>query len=169
MDYKSETELWVEKYGDTLYQFAMSRISSKETAEDLVHILTKPKNALMKQYKKLFELDGVELTVEEEALKSIAELTIKRKTGARGLRAIMENIMLDTMYELPELNGYEIVINDKCVTDKEKPAYIKSKKIKRKGNATTLGFDKIPSKNELKQIKEFIIALFRHKLSLLLK
>ncbi len=98
------------------------------TTEDLVHILTEPRNALDKQYKKLFEMDGVDLTFEPEALKAIAELSIKRKTGARGLRSIIENVVLDTMYELPELRGYEVVINEKCVNNNEKPLLIKHNK-----------------------------------------
>ena len=71
------------------------------TKEDMVHILTEPKNSIVKQYKKLFELDGVQLSFEKEALEAIAEKTITRKTGARGLRAIMETMMMETMYEIP--------------------------------------------------------------------
>lgn len=69
--------------------------------EDMVHILTEPKNSIVKQYKKLFELDGVQLSFERDALEAIAEKTISRKTGARGLRAIMETMMMETMYEIP--------------------------------------------------------------------
>ena len=69
--------------------------------EDMVHILTEPKNSIVKQYKKLFELDGVQLSFSKDALEAIAEKTIKRKTGARGLRAIMESLMMDTMYTIP--------------------------------------------------------------------
>ena len=71
------------------------------TKEDMVHILTEPKNSIVKQYKKLFELDGVQLSFEKDALEAIAEKTITRKTGARGLRAIMETMMMDTMFEIP--------------------------------------------------------------------
>ena len=71
------------------------------TKEDMVHILTEPKNSIVKQYKKLFELDGVQLSFEKDALEAIAEKTISRKTGARGLRAIMETMMMDTMFEIP--------------------------------------------------------------------
>lgn len=67
----------------------------------LIRILTEPKNALVKQYQKMLELDGVELTFDKEALGAIADISMKRKTGARGLRAIMENIMMDIMYEAP--------------------------------------------------------------------
>ena len=71
------------------------------TKEDMVHILTEPKNSIVKQYKKLFELDGVQLSFTQDALEAIADKTIQRKTGARGLRAIMESMMMDTMFEIP--------------------------------------------------------------------
>lgn len=69
--------------------------------DDMVHILTEPKNSIVKQYKKLFELDGVQLSFTQDALETIADKTIQRKTGARGLRAIMESMMMDTMFEIP--------------------------------------------------------------------
>lgn len=69
--------------------------------DDMVHILTEPKNSIVKQYKKLFELDGVQLSFTKDALEAIADKTIQRKTGARGLRAIMESMMMDTMFEIP--------------------------------------------------------------------
>ena len=95
------------------------------TKEDMVKILTEPKNAIFKQYKKLFAIDGAELTFEENALEEVADMAIKRKTGARGLRAIMEEIMIDIMYELPELSGYEVVITKDVVVDGVKPLLIK--------------------------------------------
>jgi len=98
------------------------------TQEDMVKILTEPKNAIFKQYKKLFAIDGAELTFEKEALEEVAKLAIKRKTGARGLRAIMEETMIDVMYELPELDGYEVVITKDVVIDGAKPLYIKKEK-----------------------------------------
>ena len=67
----------------------------------LIRILTEPKNAIVKQYQKLLELDGVDLQFDNRALEAIAETTLKRRTGARGLRAIMENVMMDTMYKAP--------------------------------------------------------------------
>jgi len=82
--------------------------------EALIDILTKPKNALVKQYRKLFEMDGVELEIEEEALHAIADKALERKTGARGLRAIMEEIMMDVMYDIPSKRNVE-----KCIIDKE--------------------------------------------------
>lgn len=82
--------------------------------EALVEILTKPKNALVKQYQKLFQIDHVELEMEEDALREIARLAIERKTGARGLRSIIEGIMLDVMYELPSRDDIE-----KCIITQE--------------------------------------------------
>ena len=93
--------------------------------EDMVRILTEPKNSLIKQYKKLFSIDEVELNFEEDALKAIAAKSIKRKTGARGLRAILEENMIDIMYELPEYAGYEVLITKEVINDGEKPVYIK--------------------------------------------
>ena len=96
--------------------------------EDMVRILVEPKNSLLKQYQKLFEIDDVKLSFEEDALARIAKKAIERKTGARGLRSILEEILLDIMYELPELSGYEVVITDEVVESGAKPLYIKDKK-----------------------------------------
>ena len=82
--------------------------------ESLVKILTEPKNALVKQYKELFNMDDVDLEFEDEALKAIAKKAIERKTGARGLRSIIEENMLDIMFEMPEREDIE-----KCVITKE--------------------------------------------------
>jgi ATP-dependent Clp protease ATP-binding subunit ClpX len=98
------------------------------SVEDMVRILTEPKNALVKQYQKLFELDGVTLTFEEEALRLIASKALERKTGARGLRSILEEILLDVMFELPELEGYEVVITPDVIEKKSPPLYLKEKK-----------------------------------------
>ncbi|SDU16371.1 ATP-dependent Clp protease ATP-binding subunit ClpX [Stappia sp. ES.058] len=93
--------------------------------EALVKILTEPKNALVKQYQRLFDMENVELTYHEEALKAIARKAIERKTGARGLRSIIETILLDTMYELPGLKGVkEVVISAEVVTGEARPLYI---------------------------------------------
>ena len=92
---------------------------------DMVEILTKPKNSLLKQYKKLFAIDGVSLKFDDDALLEVARLAIKRKTGARGLRSIMEDLMIDIMYELPELKGYEVVISKDVITNGVKPILIK--------------------------------------------
>ena len=96
--------------------------------EDMVRILVEPKNALVKQYQKLFEIDNVKLSFEEDALTLIAQKAIDRKTGARGLRSILEEILLDIMYELPELEGYEVIITQEVVENNAKPLYIKDKK-----------------------------------------
>ena len=96
--------------------------------EAMVDILTKPKNALIKQYQKIFEIDGAHLYFDKGAIEAIAELAITRKTGARGLRSIMEESMIDLMYELPELEDYEITITRGCITEKEKPFLVKKKK-----------------------------------------
>ena len=95
------------------------------TEEDMVRILTEPKNSLIKQYKKLFSIDDVELNFEDDALKAIAKKSIKRKTGARGLRAILEENMIDIMYELPEYAGYEVLITSEVIENNEEPVYIK--------------------------------------------
>jgi ATP-dependent Clp protease ATP-binding subunit ClpX len=96
--------------------------------EGMIRILKEPKNSLIKQYQKLFELDGVKLTFEEEAIKKIAQKAFERKTGARGLRSIMENLLTDIMFELPELKGYEVIITPDVVENGAKPLYLKQKK-----------------------------------------
>ena len=87
----------------------------------MVRILTEPKNSIVKQYKKLFAIDDVELEFEKGALLAIAELALKRKTGARGLRTIMEEIMLDIMYELPEYKNKTVTITKDVVNKTKKP------------------------------------------------
>ena len=88
----------------------------------LVQVLCEPKNALVKQYKKLFELDGVQLSFTASALRAVAEQAVKRRTGARGLRAILEQAMLDIMYEIPSAsNILEVVISEDVILRKEKP------------------------------------------------
>ncbi|MGH6660516.1 MAG: ATP-dependent Clp protease ATP-binding subunit ClpX, partial [Rhodospirillales bacterium] len=93
----------------------------------LIDILTKPKNALVKQYQRLFEMEDVRLTFSDDALVAIAERAVERKTGARGLRSIMENILLTTMFELPGLEGVEeVVISREVAEDSASPLYIYS-------------------------------------------
>jgi ATP-dependent Clp protease ATP-binding subunit ClpX len=95
--------------------------------ESLVEILTKPRNALVKQYQRLFDMEDVRLELTEDALRGIALKAIARKTGARGLRSIMEAILLDPMYELPGLEAVEeIVINREVVEGRAEPLYIYS-------------------------------------------
>jgi ATP-dependent Clp protease ATP-binding subunit ClpX len=97
-----------------------------DLSEDaLVEILQKPKNALLKQYQRLFEMEGVKLTFSEDALRAVARRAIQRKTGARGLRSIMEGILLDTMFELPQMTGVEeVVINREVIEGRAKPLQI---------------------------------------------
>ena len=93
--------------------------------EALVQILTEPKNALTKQYSKLFEMEGSELEIREDALHAIAQKGISRKTGARGLRSILERALLDTMYHLPSYENVEKVVVDRSVIDgKSEPLLI---------------------------------------------
>ncbi|MCR5201925.1 MAG: ATP-dependent Clp protease ATP-binding subunit ClpX [Lachnospiraceae bacterium] len=104
-------------------------VTLDELTEDaLVEILTKPKNALTRQYKALFMIDDVELNFDDDALKEIAKDSYERKTGARGLRSIMENVMTDVMYEVPSDESIkEVVINKKSVTGEGKPLVKKEK------------------------------------------
>ncbi len=95
----------------------------------LVDILTKPKNALVKQYKRLFEMEDVELGFTEDALRAVARRAIKRKTGARGLRSILESILLETMFDLPSLEAVEeVAINAEVVEGRAAPLYIYAEK-----------------------------------------
>ena len=106
-----------------------------ETA--LVEILTTPKNALVKQYGRLFEMEDVKLTFSEDALHLIAKKAIGRKTGARGLRSILESILLETMFELPSLEGVEeIAINGEVVEGRSQPLYIYADKLEESGTSS---------------------------------
>jgi len=98
----------------------------------LIQILTEPKNALIKQYKRLFNMEGVELTFTEGALKAVAQKAINRKTGARGLRSILESILLDAMFELPNMeNVEEVVFNEEVILNNADPLFIFGKKEKK--------------------------------------
>jgi ATP-dependent Clp protease ATP-binding subunit ClpX len=104
----------------------------------LMTILTKPRNALTKQYARLFEMEGLSLTFSEDALKTIARKAIVRKTGARGLRSIMEGILLDTMYDLPGMRGVsEVVINGEVAEGRARPLLIYTEKGKDAGSAAS--------------------------------
>jgi ATP-dependent Clp protease ATP-binding subunit ClpX len=95
------------------------------TEEAKVQILTEPKNALVKQYQKLFAMDGVELEIRPSALNAIAKKALARKTGARGLRSIMEHSLIDTMFDLPTLDGVaKVVIDDHIVEEGAKPLLV---------------------------------------------
>ena len=102
----------------------------QELSEDeLVRILTEPKNALVKQYRKMLKLDNVELKITDGALRAIARKAIERKVGARGLRSIMEQIMVDLMYKIPSMKGVtECVINEDVVNEGKPPILVKNKK-----------------------------------------
>jgi len=105
--------------------------------EALITILTEPKNALVKQYQTLFSMEDVRLTFSEDALSAIAKRAIKRKTGARGLRSIMEDILLDTMYDLPSFEGVEeVVVNGEVVNGAAKPLLIYADAKKKKDKAS---------------------------------
>ncbi|WP_297942709.1 ATP-dependent protease ATP-binding subunit ClpX [uncultured Campylobacter sp.] len=91
----------------------------------MVRILTEPKNAILKQYQKLFAIDGANLKFDDDALNEVASLAIKRKTGARGLRSIIEEIMIDIMFDLPELKGYDVIISKEVVDGVSKPILVK--------------------------------------------
>jgi len=103
----------------------------------LVTILTKPKNALVKQYERLFELEDTQLNFTDDALRAIAKRAIKRKTGARGLRSIMEDILLDTMFDLPGLDSVkEVVVNEEAVNSETQPLMIHSDDMKEGASAS---------------------------------
>ena len=121
----------------------VGRLPVLATLEDLdkdalVTILTQPKNALIKQYQRLFEIEDTKLTFTEDALEAVAEKAIERKTGARGLRSILENTLLDTMFELPGMEEVsEVVINDEVITSTEaKPLMIYADKQKEPASAS---------------------------------
>ena len=100
------------------------------TKEALVDILSKPKNSLVKQYKKLFEMDDVSLSFDDEALEAVAQCAFERNTGARGLRAIMENAMRDIMYEIPSNRSIDkVVVTKECITDGADPVAYSSNKV----------------------------------------
>ena len=112
----------------------IGRLPVIATLEDLdeaalIQILTEPKNALLKQYQRLFDMENVQLTFTPDALTAVARRAILRKTGARGLRSIMEGILLDTMFELPNLRGVEeVVISGEVVDGQAEPLYVHAKK-----------------------------------------
>jgi len=140
-DDKKTGELLRELEPEDLLKFGLipefvGRLPVIATLEDLdesalVEILSQPKNALVKQYQRLFEMEDVNLNITEDALSAIAVKAIGRKTGARGLRSIMEGILLDTMYDLPGMDGVEeVVISAEVVTGEAKPLMIYSDKDK---------------------------------------
>ena len=129
------------KYG--LIPEFVGRLPMIATLEDLdikslIKIIQEPKNSLTKQYQELFKLDGAKLTFRENALKEIAQKAIKKKTGARGLRAIMENILLKTMYDLPGMeNIQEVIVDANSAKGLSEPILIHSK-----GDSSTIKSNK---------------------------
>jgi ATP-dependent Clp protease ATP-binding subunit ClpX len=132
-------ELLREVEPEDLLKFGMipefvGRLPVVATLEDLdesalIKVLTEPKNALVKQYQRLFELESVNLEFSEDALAAIARKAMQRKTGARGLRSIMEAVLLDIMFELPGMTGVEsVVINREVVEGKAKPLRLLSQR-----------------------------------------
>jgi ATP-dependent Clp protease ATP-binding subunit ClpX len=130
---------------DDLMRFGLipefiGRLPVLATLEDLdevalVKILTEPKNALVKQYKRLFEMENVGLTFTDDALTAVAAKAIKRKTGARGLRSILEGVLLETMFELPSFEGVEeVVVNAEVIEGKAQPLLIYSEASKKKAD-----------------------------------
>jgi ATP-dependent Clp protease ATP-binding subunit ClpX len=130
---------------DDLMRFGLipefiGRLPVLATLEDLdeaalITILTEPKNALVKQYKRLFEMENVELTFTDDALNAVAKKAITRKTGARGLRSILEGVLLETMFELPTFEGVEeVVVNAEVIEGKAQPLLIYSEKNAKKAD-----------------------------------
>ena len=126
---------------DDLLRFGLipefvGRLPVLATLEDLDEpalkkILTEPKNALVKQYQRLFEMENTSLTFQDEALNVVAKKAIERKTGARGLRSILESVLLDTMFDLPGLDSVEqVVIGPEVIDGKSRPLYIYSEREK---------------------------------------
>ena len=100
--------------------------------EALIRILREPKNALLKQYWKMLKMDGVELEFDDDAVVEIAKKAIERKTGARGLRAILEDLMLDIMYDVPsQQDAVKCIVHKECVTEGTRPELIKGAKPKK--------------------------------------
>ncbi|MDY3118729.1 MAG: ATP-dependent Clp protease ATP-binding subunit ClpX [Peptoniphilus sp.] len=137
-----EINLLEELEGEDLLKYGLipefiGRLPVTVTLEELdkdalVHILTEPKNAIVKQYKALFAMDGVELVFEDEALDAIAEKAIKKKSGARGLRGTIEEIMMDTMFEIPSMDGVKrVVVTKASVEGDEAPRMEKDEPLKK--------------------------------------
>ncbi|MGH1455163.1 MAG: ATP-dependent Clp protease ATP-binding subunit ClpX [Alphaproteobacteria bacterium] len=143
-DERTAGQLFKELQPEDLHRYGLipefiGRLPVIATLEDLdesalVQILTEPKNALVKQYQKLFEMEDTDLIFTDDALTAIAKRAVERKTGARGLRSIIEKLLLDTMYEVPDMDDVTEVIVDKDTVEENKaPVYKKSKSKKKKG------------------------------------
>lgn len=136
---ESEDELMGEVTPQDLHKFGMipefvGRIpvicSTRQLDEDdLVHILTEPRNAIVKQYRRMFEIEGVELEFEDDALREMAHLALERKTGARGLRAIAEKTLQQTMFDVPsDLSVAKVVVTKAAVDGDEQPRLVHTHK-----------------------------------------
>jgi ATP-dependent Clp protease ATP-binding subunit ClpX len=146
-DARGVGEIFTDLEPEDLLKFGLipefvGRLPVIATLEDLdedalVTILTQPKNALVKQYQRLFELEGAQLSFTEDALKAVAKRAIARKTGARGLRSILEDILLDTMFELPSMSHVEeVVVNEEAVNSDAAPLIIYSESKGKKEGAS---------------------------------
>jgi len=132
-DAKNIGELFAEVEAEDLIRYGLipefvGRLPVVATLEELseealIQVLTEPKNALVKQYKKLFEMEGTELEFRDDSLSAIAQKSMQRKTGARGLRTIVENVLLDTMYEIPSADNVSKVVIDKLVINGDNDPY----------------------------------------------
>lgn len=132
-DAKNIGELFAEVEAEDLIRYGLipefvGRLPVVATLEELseealIQVLTEPKNALVKQYKKLFEMEGTELEFRDDSLSAIAQKSMQRKTGARGLRTIVENVLLDTMYKIPSADNVSKVVIDKLVIDGDNDPY----------------------------------------------
>ena len=142
LDNKRNEELLLNLEPQDLLQYGLipefiGRLPIIATLKDLdksalINILTKPKNALIKQYEKMFDMENVKLTFTDDALEAIADRALMRETGARGLRSILENILVDTMFDLPKLNNVEeVVINKEVISDNKAPLVVYSKSDKK--------------------------------------
>ena len=142
LDNKRNEELLLNLEPQDLLQYGLipefiGRLPIIATLKDLdksalINILTKPKNALIKQYEKMFDMENVKLTFTDDAIDAIADRALIRETGARGLRSILENILVDTMFDLPKLNNVEeVVINKEVISDNKAPLVVYSKSDKK--------------------------------------
>ncbi len=142
LDNKRNEELLLNLEPQDLLQYGLipefiGRLPIIATLKDLdksalINILTKPKNALIKQYEKMFDMENVKLTFTDDALDAIADRALIRETGARGLRSILENILVDTMFDLPKLNNVEeVVINKEVISENKAPLVVYSKSDKK--------------------------------------
>ena len=158
-DEKTVSDLLKDLQPEDLHRYGLipefiGRLPVIATLEDLdedalVTILTQPKNALIKQYQKLFDIEETKLTFTEDSLSAIAQQAIKRKSGARGLRSIIEGLLLNSMFEIPDMDDVtEVVVTGETVNDKKQPTYKKSKKKKKKAEAPLKEAEELPEEKK---------------------